>query len=74
MVKTLDNAKPGDQVVISSINAPIHIRQRFMDMGLIKGTKINIQKYAPLGNPIQIEIKGYTLCLRKEDAKYIEII
>ena len=44
-----------------------------MDMGLVKGSQVTIEKYAPLGNPIQITLKGYSLCLRKEDAKYIQV-
>lgn len=73
MIRTLCDITLGEKVTISSINAPLPIKQRFMDMGLVKGSEIVIEKYAPLGNPIQITIKGYSLCLRKEDAKYIQV-
>lgn len=72
-MKTLCDTSLGDTVTISRITAPLPIKQRFMDMGLVKGSEVTIEKYAPLGNPIQITIKGYSLCLRKEDAKYIQI-
>lgn len=73
MTKSLCDVSLGEKVTISSINAPLPIKQRFMDMGLVKGSKVTIEKYAPLGNPIQITLKGYSLCLRKEDAKYIKV-
>lgn len=73
MAKSLCDVDLGEKVIISSINAPLPIKQRFMDMGLVKGSEVTIEKYAPLGNPIQITLKGYSLCLRKEDAKYIQV-
>ena len=73
MKKTLCDLKIGSAGTINAIDAPLPIRQRFMDMGLVKGTVVSIEKLAPLGNPIQITLKGYSLCVRKEDAKYILI-
>lgn len=73
MIKTLCDTSLGEKVRISKITAPLPIKQRFMDMGLVRGSEVTIEKYAPLGNPIQITLKGYSLCLRKEDAKYIHI-
>lgn len=73
MLKTLCDLKIGSTGIIDTINAPLSIKQRFMDMGLVKGTKVSVEKVAPLGNPIQISLKGYSLCVRKEDAKYILI-
>jgi ferrous iron transport protein A len=71
MLKTLCDLPIGSTATINAINAPLPIKQRFMDMGLVKGTLVSIEKLAPLGNPIQISLKGYSLCVRKEDAKYI---
>ncbi len=73
MSKTLCDLQIGSTGIIMSITAPLSIKQRFMDMGLVKGTSVTIEKLAPLGNPIQISFKGYSLCVRKEDAKYILI-
>lgn len=71
MNKTLCDLSVGTLATIESIQAPLELKQRFMDMGLVRGSKITIEKLAPLGNPIQISLKGYSLCIRKEDAKYI---
>lgn len=71
MSKTLCDLPIGSSGTIKAINAPLSVKQRFMDMGLVKGTLVSIEKLAPLGNPIQISLKGYSLCVRKEDAKYI---
>lgn len=73
MNKTLCDTSLGEKVKILKITAPLPIKQRFMDMGLVRGSEVTVEKYAPLGNPIQISLKGYSLCLRKEDAKYIHI-
>ncbi len=73
MSKTLCDLQVGSTGIINAINAPLPIKQRFMDMGLVKGTSVSVEKLAPLGNPIQISLKGYSLCVRKEDAKYILI-
>lgn len=73
MKKTLCDLQIGSTGTINDITAPLRIKQRFMDMGLVKGTVVSIEKLAPLGNPIQISLKGYSLCLRKEDAQYILI-
>ncbi|WP_069999875.1 FeoA family protein [Cellulosilyticum sp. I15G10I2] len=73
MSKTLCDLPIGSTGIIANITAPFPMKQRFMDMGLVKGTSVYIEKLAPLGNPIQISFKGYSLCVRKEDAKYILI-
>lgn len=73
MQKTLCDLSIGEEATIHSIIAPLPIKQRFMDMGLVKGSTLTIEKLAPMGNPIQVSLKGYSLCIRKEDAKYILI-
>lgn len=73
MPKTLCDLEIGQTGIITQINAPLPIKQRFMDMGLIKGTSVFVEGLAPLGNPIQISLKGYSLCIRREDTKHILI-
>lgn len=73
MITQLSDLEVGAKGTITDISAPLNIKRRFMDMGLVKGTTVSIEKLAPLGNPIQISLKGYDLCIRKEDAKYISI-
>ncbi len=73
MSKTLCDLPLGEEATIVAIIAPPSIKQRFMDMGLIKGSKIVVEKLAPLGSPMQVSIKGFSLCIRKEDASNILI-
>ena len=71
MEKTLKSLKPGENGRIAMIKAKGSIKRRLMDMGVIKGTEVYVEKVAPLGDPIEIKIKGYNLSLRKEDAQNI---
>ena len=73
MGTTLNHLDVGTSGVIEQITAPLVIKRRLLDMGLVKGTVIHVEKLAPLGNPMQISLKGYALCIRKEDAQYIQI-
>jgi len=70
---TLDKVKPGGKVVISRISAYGEIGQRLLDMGVTKGSEIEVIKVAPLGDPIDIRVKGYHLSLRKSEANKIEV-
>lgn len=70
---TLNEAKIDQEVKIVSIKGEKHIRRRLMDMGLTKKQIIVIRKIAPLGDPIEIRVRGYELSLRREDAKNIEV-
>lgn len=74
IVKTLRQLKPGDSAVISVVRGKSAIRRRLADMGVTKGTELYVEKVAPLGDPIEIKIKGYHLTLRKHDADNIIII
>lgn len=65
---TLDRAKIGSEVVIVKVSGDKPIKRRLMDMGLIPGTKINIRKLAPLGDPMEIRVRGTEITLRKKDA------
>lgn len=68
---TLSTLKPGDQGIVKKINAQGSLKQRLLDMGIVAGSTFEVVKLAPLGDPIDIRIKGYHLSLRKEEAKSI---
>lgn len=70
---TLDMLGKGKWGVIKSVGGEGTLRLRFLDMGLIPKTRVMLEKTAPLGDPIEILVRGYELTLRKADAKYIEI-
>ena len=70
---TLKEAKVGETVTVRKLNGEGAIKRRIMDMGLTKGTEVYIRKVAPLGDPIEITVRGYELSLRKADAELIEV-
>ncbi len=70
---TLDELSVGKCAVITSVGGEGSLRLRFLDMGLIPRTKVTMRKIAPMGDPIEIMIRGYELTLRKEDAHMITI-
>ena len=70
---TLDELGVGKSVTITKVGGEGPLRCRFLDMGLIPKTKVKLVKIAPMGDPIEIRIRGYELTLRKDDAKKIEI-
>ncbi len=72
-MSTLKEAKIGQIVVVRKLNGVGAVKRRIMDMGIVKGTEIFIRKVAPLGDPIEITVRGYELSLRKSDAELIEI-
>ena len=72
-MKTLKNAKIGSTVKVVKLHGEGAIRRRIMDMGLTKGVEIYVRKAAPLGDPIEIMLRGYELSLRKADADMVEI-
>ena len=72
-MKTLKQAKVGDRVKVAKIHGQGAIKRRIMDMGITKGVEIYIRKVAPLGDPIEISVRGYELSLRKADAEMIEV-
>ncbi len=71
---TLDELKIGEHGIIVSVGGEGALRCRLLDMGLIPKTHVTLQKTAPMGDPIEIEIRGYELTLRKDDAKKIEVL
>ena len=70
---TLNDLKIGNSAVITDVGGEGSLRNRFLDMGLIPHTKVTLQKVAPMGDPVEIRVRGYELTLRREDAKLIGI-
>ncbi len=70
---TVNDLKIGQGGVISEVGGEGALRLRFLDMGLIPGTKVILQKIAPMGDPIQIQVRGYELTIRREDAQKITL-
>jgi ferrous iron transport protein A len=70
---TLDELKIGGTAIITSVKGDGPLRCRLLDMGLIPKTKIMVRKVAPMGDPIELYLRGYELTIRLEDAKMIEI-
>lgn len=70
---TLDELEIGREAVISKVGGEGALRCRFLDMGLIPKTKVQVRKVAPMGDPIELRIRGYELTIRKEDAGKIEV-
>ncbi len=70
---TLDELKVGQSAVIKTVGGEGSLRCRLLDMGLIPRTKIRLQKVAPMGDPVEIHVRGYELTLRVADAKKIEV-
>ena len=72
-MKTLRDARIGDSVTVVKLHGEGAVRRRIMDMGITKNVEIFVRKVAPLGDPIEINVRGYELSLRKSDAEMIEI-
>lgn len=70
---TIDDLKIGQCGTISQVGGEGALRLRFLDMGLIPGTTVLLQKVAPMGDPIQIQVRGYELTIRREDARKISL-
>jgi len=69
---TLRQARPGQTVKVVKLHGEGALRRRIMDMGITKGVEIYVRKFAPLGDPIEIMVRGYELSMRKADAEMIE--
>ena len=72
-MKTLKQAKVGDTVTVVKLHGEGAVKRRIMDMGITKGVSVFVRKVAPLGDPIEVTVRGYELSLRKADAEMIEI-
>ena len=73
MMKTLRDAKIGQTVTVRKLHGEGALRRRIMDMGITRGTPLYIRKVAPLGDPVEITVRGYELSIRKGDAESIEV-
>ena len=70
---TLGDAKVGSTVVVTKIEGDSAYKRRIMDMGMTKGVEIYVRKVAPLGDPVEVTVRGYELSLRKADAEMIQV-
>ena len=70
---TLNEVKPGQAATIARINGQGPVKRRIMDMGITKGTEIYVRKVAPLGDPVEVTVRGYELSVRKADAEMVEV-
>ena len=70
---TLKEIKPGNTVKVTKISGEGAIKRRIMDMGLTKGVEVFVRKVAPLGDPVEITVRGYELSVRKYDAELVEV-
>ena len=73
MMKTLKKVKCGETVKVTKLTGVGAVKRRIMDMGITKGTDVLVRKVAPLGDPIEVTVRGYELSLRKADAEMIEV-
>ena len=72
-MKTLKDVGVGETAKVAKINGEGKVKRRIMDMGITKGVEIYVRKVAPLGDPIEVTVRGYELSLRKDDAEMIEL-
>ena len=72
-MKTLRQAKIGDTIRVVKLHGEGAVKRRIMDMGITKGVEVHVRKVAPLGDPIEVTVRGYELSLRKADAEMIEV-
>ena len=72
-MNTLRQAKVGDTVKVVKLHGEGAVKRRIMDMGITKGAKIYVRKVAPLGDPVEVNVRGYELSLRRADTEMIEV-
>ena len=73
MMRTLDQLKPRDKGVIASVHGDGPIQQRMLEMGVTDGTEVEVLRFAPLGDPMEIFVRGFHLTLRKSEAAFVEM-
>lgn len=73
-METLRNLKVGDTAIVTKIQGEGPVKRRIMDMGITKGASVFVRKVAPLGDPIEVNVRGYELSIRKADAEKIEVM
>ncbi len=72
-MRTLGKAKIGETVTVTRLTGEGAVKRRIMDMGITRGVQIYVRKVAPLGDPVEVTVRGYELSLRKQDAEMIEV-
>ena len=72
-MKTLRNSKIGETVKVVKLHGEGAVKRRIMDMGITRGVEVYVRKVAPLGDPVEISVRGYELSIRKADAEMIEV-
>ncbi|MDL2253275.1 ferrous iron transport protein A [Ruminococcaceae bacterium OttesenSCG-928-I18] len=72
-MKNLGQAKPGETVRVAKLTGEGALKRRIMDMGITKGCEVRVEKVAPLGDPVEVHLRGYALSLRKSEAECIEL-
>ena len=72
-MKTLRDAKIGERVQVVKLHGEGAVKRRIMDMGITKGVEVLVRKVAPLGDPVEVTVRGYELSIRKADAELIEV-
>ena len=72
-MKTLKDVKVGESAVVVRLHGEGDVKRRIMDMGLTRGTEVHVRKVAPLGDPMELTVRGYELSVRKADAELIEV-
>jgi len=72
-MKTLDQLKVGESATVARLHGEGAVKRRIMDMGLTKGTAVTVRKVAPLGDPIELTIRGYELSIRRDQAAKVEV-
>ena len=73
-MKTLKDAKVGQTVTVARLHGEGPVKRRIMDMGITKGTQIYLRKVDPLGDPIELTVRGYELTIRRQDAEMVELV
>lgn len=73
MTKTLNQLSPGETGVVTKVTGSGPVKRRIVDMGVVAGSKLQVQKFAPLGDPMEIKVKNFNLSLRKAEAALIEV-
>ena len=73
VIKTLSELEPQEKGRIVKVGGRRGIRRRLLDMGVVAGAEVQVQRVAPLGDPVEIRVKGYDLALRKEEARSIQV-
>ncbi|MBQ6813364.1 MAG: ferrous iron transport protein A [Methanobrevibacter sp.] len=75
MIKKLSELRSGETATLASYGSggDLELKRHLLGMGFVKGADIEVEKVAPLGDPMQIKVKGYSVCLRKEEAKNIDV-